>query len=248
MTPHVSVVMPVRDGRRFLSFAIESVLSQTVRDLELVVVDDGSRDESPEIVRGFAARDERVRLLRQEPGGISAALNAGLEAANGRWVARLDADDVALPGRLERQLAAARSRPDVVVWASWAETIDVAGGAIGLVSTGPLTDAEFARDHAAGFVEILHPTVMLRRDLALEVGGYDSRFDGAEDVELWDRMGDFGPMLTIPELLVRFRVHGGSFSTARFTEGVRIQRFVAARRRAVARGEELDFDTFLASE
>lgn len=248
MTPQVSVVMPVRDGQRFLSLAIESVLSQTVRDLELLVVDDGSGDATPEIVRGFSARDDRVRLVQQPPSGISAALNAGLEAARSPWVARLDADDVALPERLERQLAAARSRPDVIVWASWAQTIDVEGRPIGRVSTGPVTDAEFARDHAAGFVEILHPTVMLRRDVALDVGGYDSRFDGAEDVELWDRMGVLGPMLTLPETLVRFRVHGGSFSTERFAEGVRIHRFVAARRRAAARGEELDIAAFLAAE
>lgn len=248
MTPTVSVVMPVRNGGRFLRLAIESVLGQSMRDLELVVVDDGSQDDSAEIVRGYAARDRRVGLIQLPTSGISVALNAGLEAAGGAWVARLDADDVALPGRLARQLEAARARPDVVVWASWAETIDVTGRTIGRVSTGPLTDAEFARDHAAGLVEILHPTVMLRRTVALDVGGYDARFDGAEDVELWDRVGEVGPILTLPEPLVRFRVHGGSFSTERFADGVRIHRFVAARRRATARGDDLDFDGFLAQE
>lgn len=246
--PLVSYVMPVHNAVRFVEGAIRSVLAQTVQDLELVVVDDGSDDGSASLVRRLAAEDGRVRLVEQDHAGISAALNRGIEAAAGEWIARLDADDEALPSRTERQLAAAGQRPDVGVWSSWAVTIDVSGRVIGSARHGPETDAEFQRAHAAGAVEILHPTVLARRELLLRAGGYDSRFDGGEDLELWDRVGELAPILTIPEPLVRFRAHPTSLSTLRLREGLRIHRFVAARRTARNGGDDLTWDEFVRQE
>lgn len=246
--PFVSFVMPVHDGERFLAGAIESVLCQTMGDLELVVVDDGSSDASAEIVRRAAARDRRVRLVQQSRAGLPVALNTGLETARGTWIARLDSDDQALPHRLARQLEVASRRPEVVVWAAWADTVDVAGRVIGQVTSGPATDEEFRRAHAAGFVEILHPTVLARREVLLRVGGYDTRFHIGEDVELWDRVGDHGLILTHPERLIRFRVHPESESTRRLAESVRVHRFVAARRAARAAGTDLRWEGFLEAE
>ena len=97
-----SVVMPVRDGERFLVEAVESVLAQTLRDFELVAVDDGSTDRTPELLAELARRDPRVRVHTQAPGGLTAALNAGCALASAPYIARMDADDVALPERLDR--------------------------------------------------------------------------------------------------------------------------------------------------
>lgn len=246
--PMVSVVMPVRNGARFVATAIESVQRQTVENLELVVVDDGSTDATADIVKRLAGADPRIRLLEEEHQGISRSLNRGIEAARAPWIARLDADDVALADRLERQLAAAASRPEVAVWAGWAITIDVEGRPIGKVTTGPATEEEFRREHGAGLVEILHPTVLLRREVVRSVGGYDPRFDGGEDVELWDRVGEVAPILTIREPLIRFRVHPESWSTLRMAEGLTIHRFVAARRTARNAGNDLSWEEFQEAE
>ncbi|HEX9156410.1 MAG TPA: glycosyltransferase family A protein, partial [Syntrophales bacterium] len=108
----VSVVIPVHNGEKYLSQAVESVLDQTHRDLELLVVDDGSTDSSAAIIRRFALKDRRVRVLTQENLGVAAAGNRGLQEAGCEWVARLDADDVFLPGKLERQVGFLRRNPD----------------------------------------------------------------------------------------------------------------------------------------
>lgn len=248
VVPPVCVLIPVYNGARFVVGALRSLQRQTIEDLEIVVIDDGSTDATPKLVQEVAASDARVRLLRREHEGISAALNAGLRATRAEWVARLDADDEALPERLARQLAAAARDPSVVVWASWALTVDVEGRIIGEVRTGPVTQDEFRQAHADGRVEILHPTVLARRDVLLEAGGYDSRFDGAEDVELWDRVGEIGSILTIPEPLILFRAHPASTSTVGMGDTLRIQRYVAARRRAHDAGRTLSWEAFADAE
>ena len=117
MTPRVSVVMPVRDGERFLREALDSTLAQTLDDLELIVVDDGSTDGTPGTLADAAQRDPRVRVERQEPGGLTVALNAGCALAEAALIARMDADDVMLPDRLERQSHTSRR---IRGWRCWA--------------------------------------------------------------------------------------------------------------------------------
>lgn len=246
--PAVSVVMPVKDGADFIGEALRSIGAQTFEDLEVVVVDDGSSDGTRAIVRRAAAVDPRIRLIEQDHRGLAGALNTGLEAARAPWIARLDADDHALPGRLARQLEVAARRPDVAVWAGWALTMDASGRVIGQVTTGPVTDEEFRSAHAAGLVEILHPTVLARRETLLEVGGYDERLMIGEDVELWDRVGEVAPILTLPEPLIRFRVHPDSESTRRIAESLAVHRFVAARRTARGGGHDLDWESFVRAE
>ena len=112
-TPLVSVIMPVHNGEPFLDEAIRSIRDQTLADLELIVVENGSADRSYEIAARHATEDPRVRVLRLERSGFVLALNAGIEAARASWIARLDADDVALPRRLERQLPVLADQPDV---------------------------------------------------------------------------------------------------------------------------------------
>ena len=151
----VSVVMPVRDGERFVAEAIGSVLGQTVSDLELIVVDDGSTDSTPALLAGVA--DPRVRVLTQPPSGLAPALNAGCAEAAAPVIARMDADDVALPDRLEWQLAFLDAHPDVALL----------GGGIVLVDE---EGREFDREPAAAAPalvdrnDLVHGTVVMRTE------------------------------------------------------------------------------------
>ena len=123
--PRVSVLLPVRDGARFLREALDSVLAQTLADFELLVVDDGSTDETPEILASVG--DERLRVLRQEPAGLVAALERGIGEARAPYLARMDADDVSLPCRLERQVAFLDEQSQVALVVPGVESIDEAG-------------------------------------------------------------------------------------------------------------------------
>src|SRR4051794_15062175 len=178
----ISVVMPVFNGQRFLAEAMDSLLAQTFRDFEIVAVDDGSTDETPAILRRYAERDARVRVIRGNHAGISAALNRGTEASTHAWIARMDADDVAMPDRFAKQLAAAGTHPDVVVWGSYANHVDAGGKVLGLSKCGPTSVDEFRKLRSAGEdCYVIHPTSMFRRDAFDRAGGYDGRFNYCED-------------------------------------------------------------------
>src|ERR1700693_4180503 len=128
MSPRVSVLMPVFNGGPYLTAAIESVQAQTFEDFELIIVDDGSTDGSAEKIGDFAARDRRIRAYWKDNSGISETLNRGIAEARGDWIARLDADDIMLPHRLERQMAFVSGDSEIVAAGSYYDIID-AGGA-----------------------------------------------------------------------------------------------------------------------
>ena len=196
--------MPVRDGERFLVEAVESVLDQTERDLELIVVDDGSTDTTPELLAGVT--DPRVRVLTQPAGGLTTALNAGCAEAVGPVIARMDADDVALPDRLERQLEFLDADPDVAL----------VGGGIVLVDEH---GREFDREPAPAVPslsernDLVHGTVSMRTDVFRELGGY--RLDQAEDYDLWLRFQERHAVAAIAEPVIRYRLHPGQFSVTK---------------------------------
>src|ERR1700722_2036753 len=113
--PRLSVLMPVFNGGRFLAAAVESILKQSLRDFELIAIDDGSTDQSASLLSQLAGSDDRIRVIRQANAGIVTALNRALELARGEYIARMDADDAALPSRLARQAAFLDGHPDVAV-------------------------------------------------------------------------------------------------------------------------------------
>jgi hypothetical protein len=237
--PAVSVVMAVHNGERFLEEAVQSVLEQTLTDLELVAIDDGSTDSTPALLAAFASRDARVVVHRHANRGRPLSLNRGVELARADLVARLDADDVCLPERLARQLAFLREHEQVAVVGGAVRVIDAAGRCFE-ESRYPLSDAEI-RAAFAYTSPFVHSAVTFRRSAFEQAGGYRPCND-AEDVDLWLRLAERHALANLPEPVVAYRFHADQVSVRRCelqALGVVAARF-AARERAAGRPDPLD--------
>jgi hypothetical protein len=248
----VSVVIPVHNGEKYLAQAIESVLAQTFRDFELLIVDDGSTDRSAEIIRTYLGRDPRVRCLTQENRGVAAAGNRGLQEARTEWVARLDADDVFLPGKLERQVDFLRRNPDAKILGTLACFINHAGRHLGLVGTeGPYTPAEFYRFVRENRpIYFVNSSTLMHRETVLAIGGYRQPFAPAEDVDLWIRMAEKqNLMLKVPEPLLLYRLHGASLTMMQNARQRLLHRWAIACGEARGKGlTEPSYREFVAEE
>jgi glycosyltransferase involved in cell wall biosynthesis len=209
--PTVSALMPVYNAEPYLAEAVESILGQTFADFEFLIVNDGSTDRSGAILERYAARDRRIRLTSRPNTGYTVALNQLLDLASGEFVARMDADDVALPQRLERQVDYLRAHRDVVCIGSAVQFIDAAGRF--LRNGHPGMDHEAIQQRAlAGDCPLNHPSIMMRRAAVQAVGGYHPEFEPAEDLDLWLRLGEVGRLTNLPEVLMKYRQHPRSFS------------------------------------
>jgi glycosyltransferase involved in cell wall biosynthesis len=225
--PLVTVLVAVSDGEPYVRTALESILRQSVSDLELLVVDDGSSDATPKILDEIG--DERLRVLRNsERQGLASSLNRGLEGARGRYVARLDADDVALPRRLERQLARIRTGPPVAVVGSAVLEVTETDrlGTLHVMPSGPGA-VRWASLFSSPF---FHPSVLADRDLldAHELR-YDTDYLESEDYDLWTRLLTVADGDNLREPLTLYRVHPGQASQARRELQRDFQRRVALR-------------------
>jgi glycosyltransferase involved in cell wall biosynthesis len=214
-TPAISVAMSVYNGERFLAEAIESVLDQTLRALEFLIVDDGSTDGSRAIIERYAAKDSRIRPIYRENRGLIASLNQLLAEAHAPLVARMDADDVCLPERLEQQVAYLEAHPDYGVIGCW--TVDIDGH--GTDWTGgdwtphPLTHEEFLAHIDQRAPLLCHPAVVYRRDLVRSVGGYHAAYRHCEDLDLWLRLASVTKIGNIPVKLLRYRHYADQVSS-----------------------------------
>jgi glycosyltransferase involved in cell wall biosynthesis len=203
--PLATVLVAVHNGEAYIRTALASILGQTFSDFELVVVDDASSDSTPAILAAIG--DPRIRVLRNDTQlGLAASLNRGLDETRGRYVARLDADDVAMPRRLERQLAYLRANPSVrVVGAAVLELVDVSRvGALHAMPTRP-QEVRWAALFSSPF---FHPAVVVDRDvLDLHELRYDTTFAESEDYDLWSRLLEVADGDNLPDPLVLYRVH-----------------------------------------
>jgi len=208
--PAISVLLPVFNAERYLGAALESVLAQTFTDFECVIVDDGSTDTSPTILAQYAAHDGRIRIIRQKNLGIVAALNRGLADCRAPLVARMDADDVCHPARLQHQIHFMHARPDVAVVGTAIRLVDEIGRP-GPVIRHPARPAVVARALQHGNV-IAHPTVMMRTAKVVASGGYREALRHAEDYDLWLRISDRSLLANLPTPLIDYRVHARQIS------------------------------------
>lgn len=202
MSPSITVLMSVFNGEMYLQQAIESVLGQTFSDYEFVIVDDGSWDGSARIARSY--RDGRIRVLRNDANlGLSASLNRGLDEARGRFVARMDADDVSLPTRLERQVAFLEGHPDIGVCGAWIRKMSPEGN---IIRKFP-TSSRKVRCALLFNSCIPHPSAVMRAQVAASYR-YSTAFKRAQDYDLWTRCAEEWALANVPEVLLEYRSDG----------------------------------------
>jgi hypothetical protein len=226
--PAVSVTLAVRDGARFLPAALESLLGQSFRDFELIAVDDGSRDETPAILEGYAARDKRIVLLRNDKGrGLAASLNRAVAASRAPLLARADGDDLYHSDRLARQIAHLAAHPDIGVLSCGYRRIDADGRLIDIRT--PLTGDAIIRFQMLFMNALLHPGAMVRTEMLRRVGGYDEAYWTAQDSDLWARLLQHTRMDNLPEPLVDYRIHTANTTKTRGEAGRNLSLSVPAR-------------------
>lgn len=203
--PRVTVAMSVYNNAPWLGEAIESILGQTFPDFEFLIVNDGSTDGSGAIIDGYAASDPRIRVIHQDNRGLVASLNRLIEEAHAPLIARMDGDDVSQPKRLERQYAFLAANPDHGVVGTCTDDIDLDGSLLLNHDFHPLDHASFLEAVAERGPLLCHPSVMMRTDLAREVGGYRSAFAHCEDYDLWLRLASRTKLCSLPDRLLHYR-------------------------------------------
>jgi len=205
-TPAVCVQMAVYNGERFLAATIDSILGQYFTDFELMIVDDGSTDRTPDILATYATRDPRITLLHNPTRqGISYARNRALASAQGRYVAITDADDLSHPLRLERQVAFLDAHPTIGVLGTWASRIDKEGKPIAPLR--PPVESALLHWALLFYPPVVHSASMMRLELLQQVGGYPLDKPCTVDYDLWLRLAKTTKFHTLPEELVTYRVH-----------------------------------------
>jgi len=207
--PKVTVLMSVYNGEKYLREAIDSILNQTFKDFEFLIIDDGSTDSSADIIRSYC--DPRIRVFKQENTGLTKSLNRGLNLAKGEYIVRQDADDISLPLRFEIQMEFLDKHPDVVLVSSNIEFIDDRGKSLGESDRAaePYLIAWYLLfyNHIGG-----HSQVVFRRQPVIDLGGYSEDLRYSQDYELWLRMTKSNKIAILPDVLVKWRKHDDNIS------------------------------------
>ena len=206
----VSIILPIYNAELFVEKALESLLSQTYCDFELIAIDDGSTDSSLQIVERLSATDKRIRVVSQNNKGLVYTLNHGIDLAKGSLVARMDADDICEPYRLEWQVKFMIDNPSVVCVGGQINLIDMAGRDILKMSMPLDHEGIDAANLSAVSHGIVHPTALMRLSTLRMLGGYSSEYRHAEDIDLWLRLGEIGHLANLPITLLNYRQHIGS--------------------------------------
>ncbi len=237
-TPTVSVLLPIYNAAGTLDQAIRSMLRQTFDDFEVIAVDDGSEDESPNILKKWAKRDRRIKPVFHDRVGLIGALNAGLERAGGELVARMDADDVSHPRRFERQVALMRAHPEVSVAGCLMRSFPKRSVREGFRIYEAWLNSLIAHEDIVReiFIEspLAHPSTMMRRAELIELGGYEDH-GWPEDYDLWLRYHLAGKRFAkVPETLYLWREHEDRLS--RTDPRYAVERFLRAKAHYLAKG------------
>jgi glycosyltransferase involved in cell wall biosynthesis len=210
-SPSISVLLSCYNGARWLDDAIKSVLNQTFKDFEFLLVDDGSTDNSLEIINIFAKIDPRIVVISKINTGLADSLNVGIQQARGEWIARLDADDISEPTRLEKQLEFVQKNPEVVLLGTGLMLINEKGI--------PVKSFRYPGDHSSLLKKLYtsgkfpaHSSAFFRTSVVRSIGGYRPRIRRAQDRDLWLRLSEVGQLASIDEPLVKIRRHSEQVS------------------------------------
>jgi glycosyltransferase involved in cell wall biosynthesis len=207
-TPRISVIFPAYNAEAYIAEAIESILNQTFTDFELIILNDGSTDSTPDIIKKYADSDRRIVFVDNKKNrGLIAVLNQGLDMARGEYIARMDSDDISLPARFEKQVAYLDQNPDVGVLGTLIHgfgAVEASGIQIPVVTVFDLLRQNY----------IAHPSVMMRKSI---IDKYELRYNPdykhCEDMELWSRMILLTKFHNIMEVLLMYRISGNNIST-----------------------------------
>ena len=235
--PKISVILPIYNAQAFIADAVNSVLTQSFQDFELILIDDASSDRTPEILAGMS--DPRICIIHHDANrGLVTSLNEGLRLASGNFIARMDHDDIALPNRFSRQLTFLEQHSSIGVVGTGYRLIDGVGS-LGLSYRPPVMHEEIS--WAMSFLcPLAHPTVMARRDLLIAHGGYNESAAYAEDYDLWERLSRQVKFANLPEPLLLLRKHGGNLTNVWLNKNTAVSTDVATRRIGFLLGEEVD--------
>ncbi len=240
----VSVLMAAYNSERYVTLAVESILSQDYDNFEFVIVDDGSNDATPALLKNH--NDSRIRVFTQSNQGLASALNYGLEKCTSEIVIRMDADDIAFPHRFTTLLEhwAAAGKPDV--FGSAAEYIDQKGGSLWTIEV-PIHHSEIFRQiKSATGMPFIHPSVLFKKSLIIRYGGYDVFFSkNSEDFDLWLRLSDHCRFGNTSAPLLKFRLHPGSTTAKRNKQNLKYTgsflRLMALQKKALIDAGEFEF-------
>ena len=216
-TPYISVMMPVYNCEQYVREAIESILKQSLSDFEFIIINDGSTDNTPEILNEYANRDSRIKIINQDHSAIgdipryAIALNRGLYEAKGKWIFRMDGDDISLPDRFAIQLEAINKNPALVLLGGWCQQINLEGLPL-KINKFPARNKNLINELKAFKAPCPHPTACFRRDLSLKLGGYRERFCPAEDFDLWFRLSSYGELGCCQRVILKLRKHSENVS------------------------------------
>lgn len=208
MSPTVSVLVPVFNSERYIHVAIQSILIQTFVDFELLAIDDGSSDSSLAILRKLEQTDSRLRVFSRENRGVAPTRNELISVARGRYLAKMDSDDISRPQRFEKQVAYLDAHPECVAVGTGALFIDPEGMPLRefIYET---THDEIDKAHLSGTSgsRICHPSVMMRREAVFRVGNYREEYRFAEDMDLFLRLAEIGKLANLSDILIEYRQH-----------------------------------------
>ena len=205
--PLITVLLPVYNGFKYLDEAMKSILNQTFQNFEFIIIDDGSTDDSVKIIKSYD--DNRIRLVenRNNP-GQSETLNKGLSLTRGKYIARMDQDDISMPERLKKQFEFMENNLDIDVCGSWLQLMGKYDGIVELE-----TDSERIKINLLTNQNLAHPAVMIRKDTLVKYDlNYNPTFTIGNDYDLWVRMFDDCSFANLPEPLLKFRMHDNQYS------------------------------------
>jgi glycosyltransferase involved in cell wall biosynthesis len=243
--PAISVILACYNTERYIASAVKSILTQTFGDFELILLDDGSTDRSSEICNSLAAQDNRIRLISRPNKGLTKTLNEGLALATAPLIARMDADDISLPTRFEKQVAYLHAHPDCVCVGSRVTLIDP--------YDSPISVTDHKLDHDAIDADLLkgvgwsiiHPAAMMRTEAVKRAGGYREQFTTSQDLDLWLRLAEIGKLANLPDPLVKYRQHFESVASTKHEVQWQVKSQIvgdAYDRRGIARPKEWLFN------
>lgn len=226
----VSILMPVYNGESHLKEAIDSILAQSFRDFEFLIIDDGSTDETLDILNEYVRKDERVRvIINKENIGLTKSLNKGIHLANGKYIARMDADDISNPDRLKLQVEFLETNLDHGLVGSWSLEMDEKGNKSDVGRELPVESEKLVKD-LISYNPFFHSSIMMRKNIFEKTGLYNEEWKYAQDYELYFRISRFYKIANLPFYLMAQRRSPYSISQRKS----RAQAFFAAKARMKA--------------